>query len=145
MLYIWNWIFFKAVNYLMLFLFFPVSSTYLSTWHVYVCAKSFQSRLALCHLMDCSLPGSSVQDILQATILEWVTMSSSRESSWPKDWTCISMPPTLADGLFTTSDTWEALQYMMRPIKHEVTCCWHDLSGQHLNRLALKGLSLMSL
>ena len=40
--------------------------------------------------MDCSLPGSSVQGISQARILEWVAISSSRGSSQPRDWTCIS-------------------------------------------------------
>ena len=28
--------------------------------------------------MDCSLPGSSVREILQARLLEWVAMPSSR-------------------------------------------------------------------
>ena len=40
--------------------------------------------------MDCSPPGSSVHGILQARILEWVAMPSSRGSSWPRDRTCIS-------------------------------------------------------
>ena len=31
--------------------------------------------------MECSLPGSSDLGILQARILEWVAMSSSRDSS----------------------------------------------------------------
>ena len=35
--------------------------------------------------MDCSLPGSSVHGIYQARILEWVAISFSRGSSWPKD------------------------------------------------------------
>ena len=35
--------------------------------------------------LNCSLPGSSVHGILQAGILEWVTMPSSRGSSQPKD------------------------------------------------------------
>ena len=35
--------------------------------------------------MDCSLPGSSVLGILQARILEWVAISFSRESSWPRN------------------------------------------------------------
>ena len=35
--------------------------------------------------MDCRLPGSSVHGILQARILEWVAMLSTRASSWPKD------------------------------------------------------------
>ena len=38
------------------------------------CAKSLQSCLTLCHLMDGSPPGSSVHGILQARILEWVAM-----------------------------------------------------------------------
>ena len=35
--------------------------------------------------MDCSLPGSSVHGILWARILEWVAISFSRGSSWPRD------------------------------------------------------------
>ena len=53
-------------------------------------AKSLQSCLTLCNPMDCSPPGSSVHGILQARILEWVAMPSSRGSSWPRDWICIS-------------------------------------------------------
>ena len=37
----------------------------------------------LCDPMDCSPPGSSVRGILQATILKWVAMPSSRGSSDP--------------------------------------------------------------
>ena len=40
-----------------------------------------QLHLTLCDLMDCSPPGSSVHGILQARLLEWVTISYSRESS----------------------------------------------------------------
>ena len=40
--------------------------------------------------MDCSPPGSSVHGIFQARILEWVAISFSRGSSWPRDRTCIS-------------------------------------------------------
>ena len=46
--------------------------------------------LTLCDLMDCSPPGSSVHGILQARILDWVAISSSRGSSQPRDQTCIS-------------------------------------------------------
>ena len=44
----------------------------------------------LCEPMDCSLPGSSVHGILQAGILEWVTIPFSKGSSWPRDQTCAS-------------------------------------------------------
>ena len=55
-----------------------------------VYAKSLQSCLTLCNLMDCSPPSSSVHGILQSRTLKWVTMPFSRESSQPRDWTRIS-------------------------------------------------------
>ena len=58
--------------------------------NVCVHAKSLQSCPILCNPMDCSLSGSSVHGILQARILQWVAVPSSRESSWPRDQTCIS-------------------------------------------------------
>ena len=48
--------------------------------------------------MDCNLPGSSVHGILWARILEWVAISFSRGSSWPRDWTRVSC---VADIFFT--------------------------------------------
>ena len=53
-------------------------------------AKSIQSCPTLCDCMDYSLPGSSVHGILQAWILEWVVIPSSRESSQCKNQTCVS-------------------------------------------------------
>ena len=52
-----------------------------------VCA---QSCPALCNLMNCSPPCSSVHGILQASILEWVVIPSSRGSFQTRDWTHIS-------------------------------------------------------
>ena len=43
--------------------------------------KCLQLCPTLCDPMDCSLPGSSVHEILQARILEWVAGPSSRGSS----------------------------------------------------------------
>ena len=45
----------------------------------YVYAKSLQSCPTLCNPLDCSPSGSSVHGILQARILEWVAMPSSRD------------------------------------------------------------------
>ena len=67
-----------------------------------------KSCLTLCDPMDCSPPGSSVQGILQERILEWVAISFSRGSSWPRDQTCVSMSPALAGEFFTSSTTREA-------------------------------------
>ena len=46
-----------------------------------------QTCPTLCDIMDCSPWGSSVHGILQARILEWVAMPSSKRSSWPRDQT----------------------------------------------------------
>ena len=55
--------------------------------------------------MDYSPPGSSVHGILQARILEWVAISSSRGSSPPKDQTHVSVSSALpADYLPGGSD-----------------------------------------
>ena len=44
----------------------------------------------LCNPMNYSPPGSSVHGSLQAWILEWVAMPSSRGSSQPINWTWVS-------------------------------------------------------
>ena len=64
---------------------------------VVVCACA-QSYCTLCDPTDQSLPGSSVHGILQARILEWVAMPSSRGSSQLRDQTCVSC---FAGGFFT--------------------------------------------
>ena len=46
--------------------------------------------LTLCNPLGYSPPGSSVHGISQARILEWGVISSSRGSSWPRDWICVS-------------------------------------------------------
>ena len=58
--------------------------------HVCMCAKSLQLCPILCDPVNCSPPGCSVHGILQARILQWGAISSSRESSWPRDGTHIS-------------------------------------------------------
>ena len=55
-----------------------------------------QSFLALGDPTDCSPPGSSVWGILQAGILEWVAVPSSRGSSPPQDRTCVSWVPHIS-------------------------------------------------
>ena len=54
--------------------------------HVHACLVT-HSCLTLCDLLDCSPPGFSVHGIFQARILEWVSISSSRRSSWFRDQT----------------------------------------------------------
>ena len=62
-------------------------------------ARLLQSSRTLCNPVDYSLPGSSVHVILPARILEWVSMPSSKASSWPSNQTCVSC---IAGGFFTS-------------------------------------------
>ena len=57
-----------------------------------------QLRPILCKPMDRTPPGFSVHGILQARILEWVAISSSRGSSQRRNWTQVSW---IADRFFT--------------------------------------------
>ena len=75
-----------------------------STCVCYVAAVESDS---LCP-MDCSPLGFSVHGILQARILEWVSMSSLRGSSQPR---IEPKSPALGDEFFTTSSTWEMPLY----------------------------------
>ena len=71
--------------------------------YVYLCMcdESPQLFLILCNSMNYYPPGSSVHGILQARILGWVAMPSSRESSRPRDWTHVSSGSCLAGRFFT--------------------------------------------
>ena len=80
--------------------FFPALLRY--NWHItlykfkvhkimtaYICKMKVlvtQLWLTLCDPMDCSSLVSSVLEILQARILEWVAITFSRGSSQPRDW-----------------------------------------------------------
>ena len=87
-------------------------------WHKYViCFKSPGRRMRskceilwamlllfsrvwhFCNSMNCNSPDFSVHRTSQARILEWVVISSSEASSWPRDQTHVSC---IAGGFFTT-------------------------------------------
>ena len=70
--------------------------------------------------MDCSPPGSSVHGILQARILEWVAMPSSRGSSWPRGQIPFSC---IVGRFFTVWATREALQTGTRHCEMESIQC----------------------
>ena len=60
-------------------------------WTATVCCWLItRSCLTLCDPMDYRLPGSSVHEISQAKILEWVAIFFSSGSSQPRDWTHVS-------------------------------------------------------
>ena len=72
-----------------------------------------QLCLTLCDPMDCSLPGSSVHGIFQARILEWVAISFSRGSSWPRDRTQVSCIVGRRFTIWATREaSWKLLDWM---------------------------------
>ena len=62
-----------------------------------VCVLVAQSCPTLCDPVDCSPPGSSVHEILQARILEWVAIPFYQGPSRPRDRTWVSC---IAGGFF---------------------------------------------
>ena len=78
--------------------------------HCCCCCLVAKSCPMLYDPMDCSLPSSSVHGILQARILEWVAIPSSRGYSQPRNWTCLSC---ITGGFLTVWTTMEALWYYL--------------------------------
>ena len=80
-------------------------------WSRSVVSDSLQPR-------DCSPPDSSFHWILQARTLEWVAISFSRGSSWPRDRTQVSH---IAGRCFNLWATWEAPDWSnIKVMLHEV-------------------------
>ena len=76
---------------------------------IYVCVLSCFSHVQfVVTLWDYSLSGSSVHGILQARILEWVAMPSSRGSSCPGIKPKSLMSPALEGEFLITRAIWEA-------------------------------------
>ena len=87
------------------------------TLYNYVLCWVAQSFLILWDRMDCSPRGSSVPGILQARMLEWVVIFSSRGSSQLRDRTQVSR---IAGGFFTCWATRGA----------HITIMWGNSSGR---------------
>ena len=100
----------------------------LSCYALIVCVcLSLRSVVTLCNPVDCSLSGSSAHGIFQARILEWVSISSSRGSSWHRDGihvSCIGkwiLYPSLSwlcniyfPAIYVSS--WQKARCLLRPI-----------------------------
>ena len=112
--------------------------------HMCVCiyAQLLQSCQTLCNPMDCSLPGSSVHEIPQARILEWVTMPSPKGSSRPRKQThvsCISCieanslsiePPGKPDPCCSLSTETPQVQVLLLFMSHvHISICMCDVVG----------------
>ena len=92
-----------------------------------VCMYSVVSNS--CNPMDCNPPGSSVCGIFQATILEWVAISYSGRSSWPRNWTQVSCVSCIGRRILYHCAIWEA----------PMQCWWeYKLGAQHRDSLKIK-------
>ena len=77
--------------------------------HVSISSDQSLSCVWICDPMDYSLPGSSVHGILQATVLEWVAISSTRGSSGPRDQTHVSWVSCIGRQIPYHGAIWEAV------------------------------------
>ena len=85
-----------------------------------MCVLSCFSRVQLCNPTDCSPPVSSVHGLLQARILEWVTiilLQGNLPDPGIEPWSLMS--PALAGRFFTSNATWEALMMGLVALKEE--------------------------
>ena len=93
----------------------------LSLWNVCVCVcvSPHMRSVASNSLwsMECSSPGSSVHGILQARMLEWVAISYSRESSWPKNQTHILYISCTGRPILYHCTTWEILEFIKQAMQ----------------------------
>ena len=72
-----------------------------------------QSYPTLCDPVDGSPPGSSVHGILQARVLEWGAMPSSRGSSWLRDRNVVFLRLLRGKWILNHCTAWEALEVFL--------------------------------
>ena len=90
-----NYFIHVILNLLVLIKFYPSYGSHFPVSFSCVCAQSLHSYPTLWNPMDYSLTGSSVHEIVQARILEWVSIPSPKESSWPRSESMSPVPPGL--------------------------------------------------
>ena len=105
--------------------------------------KVSHSCPTLCDPMDCSLPRSSDHGILQASVLEWVAISFSRESSRPRYRTRVSH---IVGRCFTHWATREVLPIRIAIIKKAINnkCWWGCGEIENLLHCSVCAKSLQS-
>ena len=78
---------------------------------------------------------SSVHGISQARILDWVAISSSWGSSWPRDWTCISCGSCIVRQILYHWATWEVRLCLIT--KHLKVGNWGKSNERNVNKVFL--------
>ena len=100
-----------------------------------------QSCLTLCNPIYCSPSGSSAHGNFQARILKRAANSSSRASSWPRDWTLISCISCTGRWILYHCATWEAWMLVLlgtnglgRGFQNGTCHCWCKLSRRRFQK-----------
>ena len=94
---------------------------------VYVCALSHFNHVWLCDPVDHSPPGSTVHGIFWARILQWAVVSSSRESSRPRDQTrtsCIAGRFFITWAIKEVPSLWIIIDKSIHNIKLHKSACF---------------------
>ena len=92
--------------------------------------------------MDCSPLGSSVHEIFQARILEWVAIPFSGNLSYPGMDPASPVSPTLAGGFFTTRANWEAHNIYTLVFKNDILR-WEGNLGENGYIYMFRWISLL--
>ena len=111
------------------------------------CMLVAQSCPTLCDAMECSPPGSSVHGILQTSILEGASISSSMGSSWPRDQTQVSLlqPNTSPSEPPKKPYIWEGVRLM--PSFRTIITVWGEngIPGKKILLLSIQFSSVQQL
>ena len=105
----------------------------------FICSCVCVCLVALCDPMDCGPPGSSVHEILQARVLEWVAISFSRGSFTPRNQTRVSRT---AGRFFTDWALRESLRGALTPNTKHIHTSAHfpftPLTSLHPTQVAIQ-------
>ena len=96
--------------------------------NLHVCLVT-QSCPTLCHPVGSSPPGCSVPGILQARILEWVAMPSSRGFFQTQGSNPSFLSPVMAGGFFTTEPAGKPYLKGKKSLQRERILCFKRTKG----------------
>ena len=101
-----------------------------------------QSCPTLCNPINCSVPGSSVHGIFQATVLEWIAISFSRGSSQPRARTQVSGIVDRGFTVWATREVYYKVVFIFWFILEPEHLCWSPTNYVYYQIVSSKVFSL---
>ena len=89
-----------------------------------------QSCPTLCDAMDCNQSGSCIHWLFQARVLEWIAISFSRGSSWPRKRNEPRSLTLQADAL-PSEPPGKRIKYMIRLLNQKHKLGWKEQKWKH--------------